>query len=495
MSKKTMAVILAALFITAIIGPSAALGSDRPYQRIKERMVVPARLAPVYSFSGLEKSEFSTAPGSRAPSQMALGTLSPGNNPTSVGITYWDYQHNGTMGRQIEHRGTGYLSMDWMWSGSALYGGSRDIHYQAFNLGACTSDNHPPLFAVGGANATGADRAGYASLDVNWGNSCAIPAAHQNDLAGFNHPQTYMDLCSGAPFNFFSTDGPTTPGESDCGPVTFHGGYNYHGWYGPRTTDPGTDNVNIWPKIDWQIGTATVLHMVCGEASPSLTEQTISYYRRVGAYGSGAGVWSCQRVIDTVSSVNPTVTADRTSDKVAIVWAPQADYKVGTTNEYDNQYENDIWYAISTNQGAEWSATPTTSDASHSICRDLRLGTPGYIGGNITNYTKLSDWKAYADLSALITTDHKLHVVWVTRRWTDTTSLYRRQSALWHWSEGGAVTPIVKAMWDTGGTCVGYIWSSDVSKPSISECDGKLYVIYTQFGDKNHPCDHIGADK
>jgi hypothetical protein len=304
-----------------------------------------------------------------------------------------------------------------------------------------------------------------------------------------------MDLCSGAPFNYFSADGPTTTNEWDCTPATYHGGYNFHGWYGPVTTDPNTDNVNIWPKIDWQIGTATVLHMVCSESSPSRTEQSIGYYRRVGAYGAGSGVWSCQRVIDTVSNINPTVTADRTSDKVAIVWAAPVDYRVGTTSEYASQYENDLWYAVSTNQGAEWAATPTTSDASHSIGHDLRVGTPGYTGGNITHYTVASPWKVYDDLSALITSDHKLHIVWVTRKWTDTTSLYRRQSALWHWSEGGVISSIQKAEWDTGGTCAGYAWGSDCAKPSISECDGKLYAIYTQFGSKIHPCDQYSADK
>jgi hypothetical protein len=486
MMQKVTKIFLTSLLITALIWTSTTLGSDRPYQRLKDRMAVPARLAPVYSFPGADQSEFATAPGAKSSNQIALGTLGNGNNPTSVGITYYDYQHNGSMGRQAEHRGTNYLNVDWMWLGAGVLGGERDIYYQAYNLSTCTGDNHPPLFAVGGANASGTDRAGYCTIDVNWANGCAIPGAHQNDLPGFTHPNAFWDLCSGAPFNFFSADSPT----------------DYHGWVlnnGTGTGVASTDNPMIWPKIDWQIGTATVLHMVAAETGTGTAKpQTISYYRRVGPYGTGSGVWSGQRVIDSTLNIAPVVTSDRTSDKVAIVWVAPVDFRVGTTNEYGGfavQYCNDVWYAISTNQGAEWSATPTTSPASHSINYDIRNSTPGYTGGNITAYTVASDWKAYTDLSALITSDHKLHVVWNTRRWTDTTSLYRRQAALWHWSEGGSISPIVKAMWDTGGTCAGYAWGSDCAKPSISECDGKLYVLYTQFGDKNHPCDHIGAGK
>jgi len=418
MTRKITAAFLTSLIIAVMIGSTAANAADRPFQRLKERMAVPARFAPVYAFPGMDATRHMTAPGAKAANPIALGMMGNGNNPTSVGITYYDYQHNGSMGRQAEHRGTGYLNVDWMWLGAGVLGSERDMYYQAYNLGSCSSDNHPPLFAVGGANASGTDRAGYVTMDVNWANGCAIPGGHQNDLPGFTHPNAYWDLCSGAPFNFFSADSPT----------------DYHGWYvnnGTGTGNANTDNPNVWPKIDWQIGTATVLHMVAAETGGKKGDpQTISYYRRVGPYGTGAGVWSAQRVIDTVMDIAPVVTSDRTTDKVAIVWTAPVDYKVGTTNEYSNQYENDVLYAISTDQGAEWSATPTTSPASHSISHDIRIATPGYNGGNITAYTPASSWKAYTDLSALYASDHKLHAVWVTRRWTDTTTLYRRQAAV-----------------------------------------------------------------
>jgi hypothetical protein len=256
---------------------------------------------------------------------------------------------------------------------------------------------------------------------------------------------------------------------------------------------PPCEGRNIWPKISWDIdGDESVLHVVTAEFGGGIGDrQTCSYYRRVGDYGSGNGVWSDQRVIDTVMNVNVSVASSPISDRVAIVWNCPADYKRDTDDEFENQIENDVWYTIVNDNGLDWASNPTNM-GNPSIAHLVDNGT--YPGGNITNYDPMGDYKAYCDMSSLfaLTTDapnDELQIVWNSRRFIDTSFIYFRQSAIFHWREStGEIKTVVKADWDTGGICQWYSWALDVAKMTISECDNKLYVCYTQFGDKDHPC-------
>ena len=59
---------------------------------------------------------------------------------------------------------------------------------------------------------------------------------------------------------------------------------------------------------------------------------------------------------------------------------------------------------------------------------------------------------------------------------------------MFHWSlDRDMITRVVKAEWDDGAIGYAQVWSADVAKMTISECDGKLYVLYTQFGNADNP--------
>jgi hypothetical protein len=368
------------------------------------------------------------------------------------------------MGHQVEHRGTNYVHMDWMDQQGYILGAGRGGGTQSYNLSDCD-------LVYANAKIFTADYGGYVNMEAAQ-NGCAIPTAHEGADSDSQRPRAYFDFCVGGPLGTFQSDYPT----------------DIYGWY--QNNGTGTTNQNLWPIIEWHLGGASpVLHMVCAETGGAAGDpQTLSYYRRVGAYGSGSGTWSSQKVIDTAMNINPVLATSATTGKVAIVWNRPADF-VGTNTDNWSQYENDVWYALSTDYGASFLSAGTGS-IHHLVITDA------IPGDNVTKYDPMSDWKAYCDLAALITSDENLHIVWGCRKWTDTTSLYRRQSAIFHWSEDvTAIRTVVKAEWDTGGTCAMYAWGSDAAKMSIAQCDNKLYVLYTQFGNAAQPCYDYSSNK
>ncbi len=460
---RLLAIGLLSLFIFFQVA-SSIFGANDPVPRFSDRPFMPRRLAPVYSFSGAEQAAFAAPKDGES---SAMGIVSSTAVGIQVGTTTYDYQHNCSMGHQVEHRSTNYVHINWMYQQGNVLDMGRGGAVQSYDLTICES-----VFSVGGTLFT-ADYGGYVNIDADQ-NGCAVPAAHEGPDADSQWPRAYFDFCVGSPLGTFQSDYPT----------------DIYGWYQNNGSGPG--NVNLWPVIEWQVGgPQPVLHMVvCESGGAAGDPQTISYYRRVGAYGAGVGIWSSQKVIDTVMNINPVLATSPTMGKVAIVWNAPVDYKrdQGASIEFNSQYENDVWYALSTDRGA--SLLSASGSIGHAVA------TSAMPGANITKYSPLSEWKAYCDMAALITADENLHIVWGCRKWTDTTSVSRRQSAIFHWSQDvPIIRTVAKALWDTGGACYGHTWGSDVAKMSIAQCDGKLYVLYTQFGSAAAPCVDYSANK
>jgi 3',5'-cyclic AMP phosphodiesterase CpdA len=464
-------IIIAFISITNNIG----LAQDNENSQLKGQVISALNKAPVY---GIMATSLPANPESRSP-KIPLGpryTAAPGNQ---IGSTTRDEQHFCSMGRQIEHRGTNYLHF--VWTDLDDNGGNGDVRiaYRAYNLYNCSY-----MFSYDG-DTVNVEAAEFVSLDAD-SSGCPIPSAHELwliDTLMINTPRTYWDnACS-----------PLTPPSgnffSDLPTLCF-------GWYQNPGIGPG--NPNNWPKIEWQYGTGPdpVLHMVAIESGGEHDgPRTISYYQRQGTYGSISPIWSGQRVIDTVMNFAVTLAASPVSNDVAIIWNAPADYKRDTPIEFENAYENDIWYAISTNRGLEWITTPTPDAPSIGNMVDCN----SYEGANMTQYTQGYKWKANCDISALITHDtatgsEDLHIVWGCLHWEGGSQVDDRKSAIFHWSENTDINAVVEADWDTGGTCYAHTWGGDVAKMSISQCDNRLYVLYTQFGDPCDPCYDYDAE-
>ncbi len=427
------------LLFFSLIATSQILGakdSDIPRQ---DRGFTPAYLAPVYNF-GIPTGQSQAF--LKAKDHISLGLVKSRAEGDQVSSTNYDRQHICTMGRQVEHRS--YSQVHFVWTG---VDDNQAIYYQAYETGMASNFVYVEPQRVTQASNIGL----FASLDVD-GDNASIPAANED----INYPSDEWQ-----PLSYWDELG-TGIFFADLRLTDTEGGYQ--------------NGINLWPKIDWHIGTETVLHMVTTEYGDNASEPiTCSYYRRVGGYGSTNGNWEGQRFIDSVTNINVTVASSPASDNVAIVWNAPCDYLGNNDDDDWNHYENDLWYAISTDQGASFINAAAGSIGEH-------------LGQNITIYTPDSEWKAYCDISALISTDDNLHIAWGCRRWNGS-SVHRRHSMIFHWSEDQPnIRPVVEAKWDSGGNCYGHPWGSDVGKMSISECDNKLYILYTQFGNKTDPC-------
>jgi hypothetical protein len=495
-------------FLVALLAASLVVAADKAYVPMEDRAVMPARWAPVYGFGGAEDNQYA-APGQ--PGKIELGVKGTNAVGEFVGTTTYDYQHNGTMGRMIEHRGTSYLQMAWMFQDTYVLGSGRKGYHNVVPLSTCNPETGYEVNPNYG---------GYVTFDVWPTLAYGIVGVHCGPDMDNMRPRAYWDYYSGGaePEGLWDyNDYPPDP------PDDVYGGYQEPNWE-PNGLG-ANEHQNMWPVIEMQTGGPEFyLHMVVAESGGAAGDpQTISYYRRSGPYGDhdGGGTWSRQRPIDTVEDISPIVVASERSGKVAIAWTAPADFRRDQDAEFNGfaiQYCNDIWFTLSTNYGQNWIdgiGDPITDGPS--IQEDIDMGihldvAPAYgvtwddDGGNITNYSWQSDFKAYTNVSALFSDDENeyLHIVWNGRRWTDTTSLYRRQSGMWHWSTdpasgggtAGVIRTVAKALWDSGGTCYGHAWGSDLDKMSISQCGDNFYVLWVQFGNIENPCyDYEKEDK
>ncbi|UCG60298.1 MAG: VCBS repeat-containing protein, partial [Candidatus Zixiibacteriota bacterium] len=161
------------------------------------------------------------------------------------------------------------------------------------------------------------------------------------------------------------------------------------------------------------------------------------------------------------------------------------------TSFYDGfqigQMDNDIYYQESLDQGASWQPRVNVTQCV--------IGAAGD--------------KAYCDASVLYDSDDNLHVVWnaipwpadfcmddTGKCWSDDWSI--KNARLMHWSENVPyIREVAEQVYDVDpayewiDSCRAGSWNANISKPSLSECDGRLYVLWTQF---NNPREGIVDD-
>jgi len=471
MARRFSALFLLSFLLLTVFGSGMVFGSDKPFtsSSLTKTRVAPAAIRyyrtddPVNTVSGSGKSDV-----------MSLNATA--HEEHVVGFTTYDYQNNAVQRRQIEHRGTDNIHIAWMYNDVFDAGSDhRDLRYYAYNLTSCnyTAGQYGTLM--------GAGRAGYVSLDVYYPTDFPVPSAHVT-VGTEVVPTAYYDYGwnSGVPLGLFQTDSPT----------------DIFGWGAVGVQGTGPGNTNIWPYIEMDIGTETVLHMVCSESLPTgdtvSTLTTLSYYRRVGAYGYDAGgvsngVWSDQRVIDSNNMGDPIVVQDPNSDEVALVWMAPCAFNRGV--DESQAFDNDVYYAFSSNQGADWA-----SKTFPSISDDVENGV--LLGGNITNYANpgaSENWHlkefGFDDVQGLYDASGNLHVVWNTRLYaSDNEHVTFRDGGIYHWSQNNPTVSTVYR-WPlryqtVGNACVtlpGFI--QECGKLSLSMCDdGTLYVSFTKFG-------------
>jgi len=371
----------------------------------------------------------------------------PGN---VAGITTYDYQHNGSMGRQVAFdRINNDVFIVWMGQTSGVYGGNRRAMGQVFNVPTGVYKLGP-----GGAMLR-SEYAGYVS--------CAASADNVN---GGTSPAFHY---------------PPTGTSSD--PFTSTYGYDELNctlgdpWYAYAFTDlyfephPHTWEF-IWPQIATHIRdagdnlpTENVTYMLTHDGNALPGTEALVLYRRVGS-ACDAVNFDDGRQMFIASQLSYLIATDQYSNNVAIVFT---DDRNGLPEGDGGQTDMDVYYMLSTDQGATWGDR---------VC--------------VSNYTLDSLWRAYADCSAIFTPDGVLHIVWNARELRSSTNYENYKCRLVHWDTENQMTSVIdEARYvvrrEPAGDCDPGTWNLYIAKMSVSECQGNLYTLYTKFGDDNEP--------
>ncbi len=445
MTRKISSVAILSLLLLAFLGMSAFAAKEAPAKRVIDPQVYKSLQ---YSFPYPDENGPVNTTGVREVPSQQLGTATPTNSVgAKIGYTWYDYQHNGSMGRMVETNfGTAAIvHFAWMFlPGPVLE--SREYDYYNYDItnslqGTVTGLQPPD------------DYAGYVGLTTTNDNR-AVVGGHNNYAAeGLNAPQIYWDFAEGTGFFGANARVPRQLQEYQ------------------QQTDQQTV---IWPKFRYVEGASdTVLHIIAQASLPNAADpQAIYYFRRVGSDVS-AGTWTYPPyIIDTIYDLSHDIAA--TDDgKVALVWTanlPCSASDPDTASGYECrnfvQLDNDVYYQVSTDYGVSFQPRV-----------------------NLTNYIQTEgtdSYRPYTDMSALYDSNGDLHIAWAARAWPagsenpgGQAGLYRGR--IFHWSTNQPyIRTAVSADWDQT-TCSPGAWNLNAGKMSVSECNGRLYILFVQI--------------
>ncbi len=372
-----------------------------------------------------------------------------GFNPTAVktvGMTYYDQQHNGSMGRQIVVGG-GWVHNTWMISSTGSNTNvDRTVAYFGYKLGGAVGDTA----RIG--NLEGSNFGyGYCNIAMDQsGDFGAIVAYHISSQGTIYTPDFGVGQGSFEP------------------PITFPAA-NCQGIVVGQDTPEGK---YIWPVIcsDVDANGDGILHAVSTETTPdgSTDLQSIVYFRTSAGYdsvGVTCGVW-----MDSVENIMPVVAADPNSPNVAVVYFQPADYAFSAGVQQRN---NDLVYRENTNYGigntlASWPIT------------------------YVTNYDGSDKERCYTDVDAMYSSDGCLHIAWNAIVFDSAATSPTANSdkvKLRHWDDCNQCLSLVSDANYTDDNYARPAWNAHISKMTMSQCivagDTLLYMVYTKRPSSN----------
>ncbi|MFQ5607378.1 MAG: dockerin type I domain-containing protein, partial [Candidatus Zixiibacteriota bacterium] len=359
-----------------------------------------------------------------------------------IGSAEYDYQKNGSMNRQIGTRGAGH-DIYFSWMNMPVGGATRTVNYNAFD----------PVIGFLREGVVGAivspTWSGYVTMDMA-GDGSPVIANHRT--IGGAEPWVYYE---------------TAPGSKTFAskqmPLAVFSGFLV-----------GSANTFIWPKVAYtDDGGAQVTHVIIADEGTVAGDGSskILYVRKVGA--GATGVWETPVEIDHDVGYNlsTVITASRQfgSQKVAIAWSGgRGDGTAGGAPIVRNdgtaagQRDNDLYLLTSLDAGANWSSRRNLT-----MRIDTSAGT--YAPG--------------AKNSALWDSNDDLHLVWLEGEWPGVGGTFTFRGRLAHWDEASdAIVVAHDATWDPT-VCNSGVFNQNISNPQLSECNGNLYLTYSQFNE------------
>ncbi len=417
-----------------------------------------------------------------------------GYTPLELGMTFYDMQHNRTLGRNIALDDEGGIHVAWMRSPNALLN-TRNIFYNYI-----ASDGS----RLAGYEDTGlrADyalfKSGYTTIDAH-GCTPYIAFHQANTTTSDYHSQVVWDAASI---------------ESECG---FHGGF--------AETDPGPphipfpecpdeidDMLDIWPVIkvsdydgDVHLVTTTSNQELpdtvdCGGIEIPVKGYCMYHHAVVDPSGSSnitfddAGV-----VLHEENEITSDIATAHTRDEVAVAFIYQDDYEC---NWVDNR---NILLMRSSDDGASWDTTYVT-DYSEDFRSDP-LDTFYYglyfldIDSSDTPWDSTIFWgvdtftlysRPSGGLNVFYDNDDYVHVIWTEGTYSadscrgDVASSYAK-STINHWCEDDgeqtnvlSTYPARSAPWPGGDAEYPRYFFSSLSPNAAVDDEGTIYCIWQQ---------------
>lgn len=374
-----------------------------------------------------------------------------------LGTTWYDQQHNGTIGKMVSLSPERGVHFCWM-NGLQAMAIDRHVYYNYFTP---SGEVHWPGV---GYQVDYYYRAGYSTLSqLSTGE--AVIAYHAAYIQGDPwHTEVAWDFIEG--FGAFQI----------------------------TVIDNLPDlDVLIWPKV--AVCSQDFIHIVSCEVQPwgGQIWQTIVYARcEDGGYACTPFV-----VVDTVVSISQDVAASPVSNKVGIAYTKCV---FNTTNiepyEFADivpQRNNDV-ILIESQDGVTWDFS-----AKQNITHLIEPDTSRWPD---TTYANGDTLRAYCDVSLLYDQNDNAHVAFTTCGfWFDAgayadpdsfavVEITRDASMIWHWSEEHDTLTVVADGWYEVGYPAEWLdwyqgagaWRSTVDRPSLGldPATGYLYCIYVR---------------
>jgi hypothetical protein len=389
-----------------------------------------------------------------------------------AGTTYYDYQHNGTVGRMIGVDEMGFVHCAWMNGTTEELGGPRDAYYNCWDP---STGDWQELIPDGGV-AANTVRAGYVSNAV---------------------------LPNGFSFPAFHSTGAGDAVLSTHTAIDFQG---HAGAFTPFAIGPfGADQV-LWPKIT--IDDDGTLHGV--STSDPDTDQGYHYWKATPQYDVSGGQTfgisvdyttfnngSRYQVLGTSEVIAPDVAASPISDRVAVVFN---DSRGGPEGTAITQWNNDVVIVISEDGGMNFAPPINLTDW---IDPDMNCATQDTIACNGDTL------RAYTCLDIEFDDADNIHVAFTTRpvffygtresvTIPDTTGYYNL-SSIWHWSEEtdefSCIVNHNQFAWFSDGDSIlqDNAWQLMVQRPSMAwdQRTGMMYCSYIQHDSTQYDANYF----
>ena len=422
------------------------------------------------------------------------GIVAPGAGVgMTVGLTTYDYQHNGRSTRQVSWRGSKDVHIAWMKKNNSNPQIGAGVRLTAYNIWKASTGTlgFDAYTNFGGDDLhASSERSGYVGVDaMSDGRGLVYNHYDPDGLTPYNYyPVIWPDQSAGAGTWGYKTGVPAANRTEDFA----QGGGD---WTWPYATFQLYDNGSVED---------TIVHIFASE-SGAPSNAVLRYFRRSGGPNPSApGItWSHMTVdsghtISTVVEAAPPNVIGGYEGKVALVWNAY----LGANSYDDNEsgFLEPISLQLEQNCQNAYTMTSMNGGVTWSGKYNISKNNKATGGG----------WWPYADINAFIDTDGRLHVVYAARPHVNLTGvdgtvlapqmdypMYPMGSRILHWSDDAEATgpalndnyiTIVRdgmADWtEMDDICVGGAWHTmSLNLPQIGQCDDKLYVTFAQFQD------------